>query len=73
MQNNDTSSAGQTSAAKSARDRVGLLVNGMEAASAVVSIKAAEAAGVRQVWMTQSTPAPDALTILPPLPCRPAL
>lgn len=63
MQNNDTSSAGQTSAAKSARDRVGLLVNGMEAAQAVEGIKAAEAAGVRQVWMTQSTPAPDTLTI----------
>lgn len=63
MQNNHTSSAGQTSAAKSARDRVGLLVNGMEAAQAVEGIKAAEAAGVRQVWMTQSTPAPDTLTI----------
>lgn len=62
MQKNDTSSTGQGSS-KSARDRVGLLVYGMEAASAVEDIKAAEAAGVRQVWMTQSTPMPDTLTI----------
>jgi F420-dependent oxidoreductase-like protein len=59
MQNNDT----QTSAQRSARDRVGLAIAGPNAAACVSSIISAEAAGVQQVWMTQSTPAPDTLTL----------
>jgi len=38
-------------------------VSGANAAAAVSAIVAAEAAGVQQIWMTQSTPAPDTLTI----------
>src|SRR5260370_41495754 len=45
------------------RERVGLVVYGRDAAAAVAKIAKAEAAGVRQVWMTQGTPAPDTLTI----------
>ncbi len=47
----------------SMREGIGLVVSGWNAAEAVSTIVAAEAAGVRQVWMTQSTPAPDTLTI----------
>lgn len=46
-----------------ARERVGLVVTGATALAAVENIIAAEAAGVRQIWMTQSTPAPDTLTL----------
>src|SRR5260370_25255498 len=45
------------------RERVGLVVYGRDAAAAVAKIVKAEAAGVRQVWMTQGTPAPDTLTL----------
>src|SRR5260221_13333498 len=45
------------------REQVGLVVYGRDAAAAVAKIAKAEAAGVRQVWMTQGTPAPDTLTI----------
>src|SRR5262249_21349966 len=45
------------------RERVGMVVYGRDAAAAVATILAAEAAGVRQVWMTQATPAPDTLTL----------
>ena len=60
MQNDDTTSI---AAQQSARERIGLAVSGADAAAAVSSIKAAEAAGVRQVWMTQIAPAPDTLTL----------
>ncbi len=64
MQQNETASfAGQTSAQRPLRERVGLLVYPTSAGAAVSTIVAAEAAGVRQVWMTQSTPAPDTLTL----------
>jgi F420-dependent oxidoreductase-like protein len=43
--------------------RVGLVVRGADAAEAVANIVAAEAAGVRQVWMTQGANAPDTLAI----------
>lgn len=43
-------------------DRVGLVVRGQDAAAAVAGIVAAEAAGVRQVWMTQGAAAADTLT-----------
>ncbi len=45
------------------RERVGLTVTGATARDVVATIIAAEAAGVRQVWMTQGTPAPDTLAI----------
>ena len=64
MQNKDISSAAaQASMQRPIRERVGLLVSGMDAAVAASTIVAAEAAGVRQIWMTQSTPLPDSLTI----------
>ena len=48
---------------QSIRERVGLAVVGATAKEAVENIIAAEAAGVRQVWMTQGAPAPDTLAI----------
>src|ERR687897_2585473 len=44
------------------RERVGLVVDGANAASAVKTIVAAEAAGVRQIWMVQPPSGPDTLT-----------
>src|SRR6266581_2379015 len=61
MQNQDTKVAVPTP--QTARERVGLVVSGLDAAAAVSSIVEAEAAGVRQIWMTQSTPLPDTLGI----------
>jgi alkanesulfonate monooxygenase SsuD/methylene tetrahydromethanopterin reductase-like flavin-dependent oxidoreductase (luciferase family) len=45
------------------RERVGLVVDGINAAAAVTTITTAEAAGVRQIWMTQSPFNPDTTTI----------
>jgi F420-dependent oxidoreductase-like protein len=44
------------------RERIGLVVDGTNAAAAVKTIAAAEAAGVRQIWMVQSPWSPDILT-----------
>ncbi len=44
------------------RERIGLVVDGSNAAAAVKTIVSAEAAGVRQVWMTQPPFWPDTLT-----------
>ena len=46
------------------QERVGLVVDGANAASAVKTIVAAEAAGVRQIWMVQPPSGPDTLTTL---------
>jgi alkanesulfonate monooxygenase SsuD/methylene tetrahydromethanopterin reductase-like flavin-dependent oxidoreductase (luciferase family) len=46
------------------RERVGLVVDGTNAAAAVKTIAAAEAAGVRQIWVVQSHWSPDTLTTL---------
>ncbi|HEY9847544.1 MAG TPA: LLM class flavin-dependent oxidoreductase [Candidatus Caenarcaniphilales bacterium] len=46
------------------RERVGLVVDGANAAAATKTIAAAEAAGVRQIWMVQPPSAPDVLTTL---------
>jgi alkanesulfonate monooxygenase SsuD/methylene tetrahydromethanopterin reductase-like flavin-dependent oxidoreductase (luciferase family) len=62
MQNKDAAPE-TTPTNHASRERIGLLVSGWNAAEAVSTIVAAEAAGVRQVWMTQSTPAPDTLII----------
>jgi F420-dependent oxidoreductase-like protein len=45
------------------RERVGLIVDGENAAAVVKTIAAAEAAGVRQIWMVQPPWSPDILTI----------
>jgi alkanesulfonate monooxygenase SsuD/methylene tetrahydromethanopterin reductase-like flavin-dependent oxidoreductase (luciferase family) len=46
------------------RERVGLVVDGTNAAAATKTITAAEAAGVQQIWMGQPPWSPDALTTL---------
>src|SRR6266851_2269913 len=53
----------QASTQRPPRERVGLVVYGRDATAAVAKIVKAEAAGVRQVWMTQGTPAPDTLSL----------
>jgi alkanesulfonate monooxygenase SsuD/methylene tetrahydromethanopterin reductase-like flavin-dependent oxidoreductase (luciferase family) len=64
MQNKDTTPAvAQASSQRTAQERVGLAVSGTNAAEAVSTIVAAEAAGVRQIWMIQTPSAPDTLTI----------
>ena len=47
------------------RERVGLVVDGTNAALPIKTIIAAEAAGVRQIWMAQPPDRPDILTIFP--------
>src|SRR5215210_144638 len=44
-------------------ERVGLVVEGPDSSAVVEAIVAAEAAGVRTVWMTQGAAAPDTLAI----------
>jgi F420-dependent oxidoreductase-like protein len=51
-----------TPSSRPTRERVGLFVDGANAAAAVRTIVAAEAAGVRQVWMGQPPFWPDTLT-----------
>jgi F420-dependent oxidoreductase-like protein len=46
------------------RERVGLVVDGTNAAAATKTIAAAEAAGVQQIWMGQPPWSPDVLTTL---------
>ena len=53
----------QVSSLPPTRERVGLVVNGSNAAVAVKTIVAAEAAGVRQIWMAQPPVLPDVLTM----------
>ena len=45
------------------RDRVGLVVQATDAATAISRIREAEQAGVQQVWMTQSVGMLDTLTL----------
>jgi hypothetical protein len=42
-----------SSSSLSTAERVGLVIDGTNAAAAVKTIAAAEAAGVRQIWMAQ--------------------
>ncbi len=64
MQNQNTAPTNaQTPAQRPIRERVGLALYGRNAAESLSTIVAAEAAGVRQIWMTQTTPAPDTLGI----------
>lgn len=48
---------------QSLREHIGLAIFGPDANVVVSAIVAAEAAGIQQIWMTQSTPLPDTLTI----------
>ncbi len=57
MQQNNSSTT------QSIRERIGLAIFGPTAAQVVKAIVEAEAAGVRQIWMTQGGAAPDTLTI----------
>ena len=50
------------SSSRPIRERVGLIIDGVNATAAVKAIVAAEAAGVRQIWMTQPPNLPDVLT-----------
>jgi F420-dependent oxidoreductase-like protein len=66
MQYKDTGTTPATASPatqRPARERIGLVVTGADAAAVVATITAAEAAGVRQIWMTQGAPAPDTLAI----------
>ena len=60
MTNNISSQVNTSS--RPTRERVGLIVDGANAASAVKTIVAAEDAGVRQIWMVQPPNLPDTLT-----------
>ncbi len=63
MQNDNTAPThANISATKPLKERIGLVVSGMDTKAAVTAIVTAEAAGVQQIWMTQSTPLPDTLT-----------
>ena len=63
MQNDNTAPANANiSVQKPLRERIGLAVSGADTKAAVAAIVTAEAAGVQQIWMTQSTPLPDTLT-----------
>jgi len=53
----------QVSSLPPTRERVGLIVHGSNPAIAVKTIVAAEAAGVRQIWMAQPPVLPDVLTM----------
>ena len=46
------------------RERIGLVVNGANAATAIKTIAAAEIAGIRQIWMTNTPWFPDVLPTL---------
>jgi alkanesulfonate monooxygenase SsuD/methylene tetrahydromethanopterin reductase-like flavin-dependent oxidoreductase (luciferase family) len=50
------------SSSRPIRERVGLAINGTNAAAAVETIVTAEDAGVRQIWMVQPPNLPDTLT-----------
>lgn len=62
MQNENTAPTTEETQTRPLRERIGLVVSGTDTRAAVAAIVAAEAAGVQQIWMTQSTPAPDTLT-----------
>ena len=51
------------SSQRSARERIGLVIFGKDGAEVTTRIVEAEQAGVQQIWMTQSTPLPDTLTL----------
>ena len=53
-----------SSSRRPTRERVGLIVNGTNAAAAIKTIAAAETAGVQQIWMTNTPWFPDVLTTL---------
>ncbi|MFL5628725.1 MAG: LLM class flavin-dependent oxidoreductase [Ktedonobacteraceae bacterium] len=58
-----TASSLSSTSHSSARARIGLAIEKREAMAAISAIADAEAAGVEQVWMTQSPPTLDTLTL----------
>src|SRR5918996_4229223 len=60
MRTNNTSH--QVVSSRPIRERVGLIVDGANAAAAINTIVAAEDAGVLQIWMGQPPNLPDVLT-----------
>jgi alkanesulfonate monooxygenase SsuD/methylene tetrahydromethanopterin reductase-like flavin-dependent oxidoreductase (luciferase family) len=59
----NTGTTNQNTTPPQARGRVGLAVSSFSAPTTMANIVAAEAAGVRQVWSTQITGAPDTLSV----------
>jgi F420-dependent oxidoreductase-like protein len=53
-----------SSSGQSIRERIGLIVNGTNAAAAIKTIAAAETTGVQQIWMTNTPWFPDVMTTL---------
>ena len=53
----------KVSSLRPTRERIGFVVDGSNAAVTVKTIVAAEAAGVRQIWMAQPPVLPDVLTM----------
>lgn len=69
IQQSSTPSSSSTSHA-AARARIGLAIEARDAAAAMTAIAEAEAAGVEQVWMTQSPPTLDTLTLFAAMATR---
>jgi F420-dependent oxidoreductase-like protein len=63
IQHSPAPSASLAGSQPSMRARIGLVIEAREAAAAMRAIAAAEAAGVEQVWMTQSPQTLDTLTL----------
>ncbi len=63
MGNENRDASNQTRQIAPARERVGLAVSAFNGATVVSNIVAAEAAGVRQIWSTQITGAPDTMSL----------
>jgi F420-dependent oxidoreductase-like protein len=53
-----------SSSVRPTRERIGLIVNETNAATAIKTISSAETAGVQQIWMVQPPWSPDGLTTL---------
>ncbi len=62
-QQNSATPFSPSTAHSSLRARIGMVVEARETAAAISAIADAEAAGVEQVWMTQSPPTLDTLTL----------
>jgi F420-dependent oxidoreductase-like protein len=62
MADKSPSVASHTTTPQPVREGVGIVIDGSNVVTAVQAIKDAEAAGVRQIWMTQSPALPDTLT-----------
>src|SRR6059058_1353400 len=63
MQQLSASPSSSSASHPSPRSRVGVVIEARETAAAITAIVDAEAAGVEQIWMTQSPPTLDILTL----------